>query len=139
MPIDSPAASEHPRSHHGMVRNVGSHLGHEALLTLARKVHAAAGDGDAVRLKLAARRLLDALGDHLRDESVDLARLVPAEARILARGQTRLLALADELVTDASRGCPSQPMVCANRAEDLLARLVLQAKDERMAWHDAAA
>lgn len=115
------------------------HLHHEALLTLARKVYAAAGDGDPKRLEQAAGLFLDALSTHVGDEAVAMTQLSPGDARILRRGHGRLLTIAAELTANGANGCLGVPQRCASRAEELLALLVLQARDEQRVWPDAAA
>jgi len=117
----------------------GLHLHHEALLTLARKIHAAALDDDPQRLEQATLYLFDALASHLRDETVAMTTLSPAQARILERGQQRLLALAAELVDEAASGCTQPPERCRRCTEEFLAFLALQARDERIALDDPAA
>lgn len=107
---------------------------HESLLTLARKVHAAADDGDRDHLEKAARQFVEALASHLDEERMDLQRLSPPDDRILRRGQARVVTAASSLVQDAARGCSETSGACSARAEQLLALLVLQARDERMAW-----
>jgi hypothetical protein len=103
---------------------------HEELLTLARKVQAAAEDGDRDRLEGASLKLYDALLAHVGAERPDLRRLPPPELRVLARGQRRVL---DELAELASRAHMIGACHCATRAADLVARLFLQAADERRA------
>lgn len=115
------------------------HLLHEALLTLARKVHAAALDDDPQRLQQAALHLIDTLVVHVSDEAHAMSRLSPPQARILGRGQQRLLTAATELVDEAVGGCTYPPEWCRNRTEELLALLALQARDERVALHDPTA
>jgi len=117
----------------------GLHLHHEALLTVARKIQAAADDGDVQRLEQAAEFFLDALATHVDDEAGAMTKLSPAEARILRRGQVRPLAFATELIREASHGCSESPRHCVNRTEEVLALLTLQAKDERLALHDPVA
>ncbi len=103
---------------------------HDELLTLARKVQAAAADRDADRLEAASLKLYDALLAHLGAERPDLLRLPPPEIRMLSRGQRRVL---DELAELAARSHMPGPCQCATRAADVLARLSLQASDERRA------
>ncbi len=103
---------------------------HEELLTLARKLRAAAQDGDPDRVENASLKLYDALLAHLSAEQPDLGRLAPPELRVLTRGQQRLL---DELAEVAARAHMHGPCRCAVRAEDVVARLFLQAADERRA------
>ena len=108
-------------------------------MTVAREIQAAANDGDVQRLQRTAELFLDALRTHVCDEAGAMACLSPTEARILRRGQLQLLALATEVVRDAADGCSESPRRCADRAEEVLAFLTLQARDERLALHDPAA
>ena len=117
----------------------GQHLNHEALLTLARKVHAAALDDDPQHLEQAALHLYDALAAHVREEAVTMTALSPAQGRLVGRGQARLVAVAAELASEAAAGCTQPPEQCRNRTEELLALLVLQARDERTSLHHPAA
>jgi hypothetical protein len=114
-------------------------LDHEALLTLARKVDAAASDNDAERLRRAAEHLLGALTTHVRAEASDINHLPTTRARSLRHGQQRLLDLAAEIVGEADDGCSLPAGRCRLRTEELLAYLTLQARDERLQAHDPAA
>jgi len=118
--------------HHGRLR-------HEALLTLARKAQAAAEDGDIHRLEQAVSYLSDELALHILDERSALATLAPSEERILARGQSHLLLDVAALAEATSTGCAGQTKQCVNRVQEVLTRLYLQARDERLAFHDPAA
>jgi hypothetical protein len=104
-------------------------LGHEELLTLARKTVAAAHDGDRERLESAALRLFDALMDHVDAERVELLRLPPGDGRLIARGQERVVNLLADLAFSVTAGGACQ---CEALAEQLLAHLALQADDERV-------
>jgi hypothetical protein len=119
-------------AHHGRLR-------HEALLTLARKVHAAALDGDIEHLERTAAYLREALVDHLKGERRFLLRVPPGTARDLARGQARLLSDVSALLNAAVTGCGDERDRCAARAEEVIARLYLQARDERVISRDPAA
>jgi hypothetical protein len=114
-------------------------LRHEALLTLARKARAAAEDGDIHRLEQAVSRLLDELALHILEERPALMALPPSDERILARGQGHLLFEVAALAEATATGCAGQTKQCVNRAQELLSRLYLQARDERLAFHDPAA
>lgn len=103
---------------------------HDELLTLARKVEAAASDRDRDRLEVASSKLYGALLEHLGTERVDLLRLPPPQMRRLAPGQRRVLNELAELVSQAHAPGPCR---CADRAADLAARLYLQAADEHRA------
>lgn len=102
---------------------------HEDLLTLARKVEAAAQDGDRDRLQTADLRLFEALVDHLGREMAALVQLPPAQARILRQGQQRIV---DTVVDLAARAALSGDCDCESVAQDLMAELELQAHDERL-------
>ena len=112
-------------------------LDHDSLLTLARKAHAAAGDADTTRLAEDLGTFVHALAHHLDHELPTLSRLPPAEARLVRRGQARVSAAARALLHDAAGGCTGPGRRCAARAEELLALLTLQARDERLALHGA--
>lgn len=114
-------------------------LSHEALLTLARKVRAAAADTDPERLSQAARRFSIALDRHLQAEAGPLNRMAPAEARLLKKGQERICGLAAALIEEAGRGCPVPHRDCRSRAEELVALLSLQSEDEHHALDRPAA
>lgn len=101
---------------------------HEDLLTLARKTEAAARDRDPARLEAAALRLFEALVDHVGVERVGLLQLPPGEARLLLRGQQRVIDLLVDLAVAAESAGPCR---CDVLAQQLLARLALQAEDER--------
>ncbi|HZJ26278.1 MAG TPA: hypothetical protein VFF40_04575 [Acidimicrobiia bacterium] len=108
--------------------HISSPLAHEALLTLARKLEAAAADEEPERVETAARRLLEDLIDHLRAEQPGLARLPPEEGAVLARGQQRLVNLTVEVADGAhARG----QCRCDGLAQQLIAELGLQAEAER--------
>jgi hypothetical protein len=108
--------------------NSGSPLGHEELLTLARKVEAAASDGDRGHLESAAEQFLDELMDHLQAERVNLAELPSEDGTILVRRQQQLVDLAVELTAAAQR---LEPRQCESLASQLVAMLSLTANDVR--------
>lgn len=103
-------------------------LMHEQLLTLARKVQAAAHDADSERLEVARLRLVEALTAHLEEERDALARLPEPRREELARGQRQLMDLLQRLAQSA----PGEPHPeCSHVADELLICLGLQAGDER--------
>jgi hypothetical protein len=111
-------------------------LNHEELLTLARKVQAAAHDNDSRRLAYAHVRLARALTTHLEAEHAALARVPEPQREALARGQHRLVHLLSELAK------PIRAEPRRNRshiADDLLHALGLQAADERRYMRTAVA
>lgn len=105
-----------------------SPLGHEALLTLARKLEAAASDQDRDRVEAAARRLLDALTDHVRAERSAVEALSPDASRQVATGQEHLIDDLLELAVDAH---DEDLWRCDGLAQQLIAELAAQAEDER--------
>lgn len=113
-------------------------LDHDGLLTLARRAHAAAGDADTGRLAEELGAFVHALAHHLDREVPTLTRLAPADARLVRRGQARVLAAARALLSDAEGSCAGPGGRCAARAEELLALLTLQALDERVSLHGVA-
>ena len=113
-------------------------LDHDGLLTLARKAHAAAGDADTTRLAEDLGTFVHALAHHLDHELPTLRRLPPAEARLVRRGQARVSAAARALLDDAEGNCAGPGRRCTARAEELVALLTLQARDERLALHGGA-
>lgn len=110
-------------------------LDHQALLTLARKVYAAAGDCDCGHMGAAAKDFAGALGAHLRHETFTETEITAGQERNLRRGQVRLWSAANDLLTEADRGCPHSPSYCRSKAEELLALLTIQADDERRAFN----
>lgn len=102
-------------------------LTHEDLLTLARKVEAAAHDGDRERLETATLHLFEGLVTHVGAERASLLALAPAESRLLERGQQRVVELLVELAADVQMPGPCR---CEAVAQELLARLSLLAADE---------
>jgi hypothetical protein len=108
--------------------SIPSPLGHEALLTLARKLEGAASDGDRDRAEAEARRLSAALRDHLRAEQPSMTRLPPETAHRLAEGQRRLLDDLLELAVDVKE---EELWRCDRLARRLIAELTVQADDER--------
>ncbi len=108
-------------------------LDHEGLLTLARKAFAAAIDADTERVVENLAVLTRSLPQHLDAETPTLTRLAPAEARLLRRGQARVSAAVRALDREAVAGCGGPPGRCAAQAEELVALLTLQARDERLA------
>ena len=108
--------------------NSRSPLGHEELLTLARKVEAAARDGDRSHLETAAGRFLDALMDHVQVERLALAKLPSEDGYLLVQRQQQLVDLAVELTTAVQA---PEPCRCESLAPRLVAMLSAQANDER--------
>lgn len=122
-------------------RDLGSPgvLDHAALLTLARKAHAAAVDANVSRLGDELFTFVQALAVHVDEEAQRMTAVPPAEERLLHRGQHRIEAAARALLEQTDVGCASHPAACAARLEELLALMELQARDERLALQAAAA
>lgn len=106
-------------------------LDHEQLLTLARKTEGAALDHDRNRIEANALHLFQALVDHLLAEHPALLHVAPGEARVLERGQQRVVDLVVELAATAAHAQPQ--CRCERLAGELVAELTLQADDERHA------
>ena len=106
-------------------------LDHEALLTLAHRIEAAARDGEHDRLLSTARRFSQALSDHLDAERPIVACRPPGDRRRLERGQQRVVDLTRELSTTAVAAPSGSDRRCAGLAARLVAELVVQAGDER--------
>ena len=104
---------------------------------LVRKSYAAAGDADTSRLAQDLGTFVHALAHHLEHQLPTLGRLRHAEARLVRRGQARLSAAARALLHDAVGGCSGRGGRCTARAEELLALLSLQVRDERLILHGA--
>ena len=105
-------------------------LGHDELLTLARKVQAAAVDGNRDRLVASTSQLYEALVEHIDAEHLEMLRLPVAESRRLSRGQQRIIDDLVQLLAEAhTAGC----FHCVASAGQLLAELYLQGDDERLA------
>lgn len=102
-------------------------IDHEALLTLARKSQAAARDADPDRVETASLRLLEAFAIHVQAEQPALLRLTPGEARMVIRGQQRVIEAIIDLIIAAGSDSPCN---CARLSEDLIVRLTLQSEDE---------
>lgn len=105
-----------------------SPLGHEALLTLARKLDGAASDGDRDRVEFTVRRLLDALIDHIRAEQARMEGLAPEKCCELKRRQQQLV---DDLLQIAREVMNQDPGRSDRLAGKVLAELTAQAEDER--------
>lgn len=103
---------------------------HEELLTLARKVEAAATDHDRGRVEASSLRLFEALVDHIGVERSEFLRIPPGESRLLARGQQRVI---NRLIDVALAAQSPGPCRCADGAAGLVAELAVQAADERLA------
>jgi hypothetical protein len=100
---------------------------HEVLLTMARKLRAAAQDRDGRRFSRESHRFLDELATHLAGEAHDLSGLPDASRLELAEGQHRLMELAQVLAL----GDPDISLDPS--AEELLALLQWQRERERRA------
>ena len=110
---------------------MGATLDHHQLLTLARKTQGAAQDHDPARIETSSLRLFEALVDHVLAERSALLQVAPGEARLLERGQQRIVELVAELAATAAEA-PADCR-CDRVAADLVAELTLQADDERQA------
>ena len=118
----------HPSQHKGQSsRTPRRPLTHEQLLTLARKVQAAAHDGELVRLEFSRLRLVEELAAHFEAEHEALSRLPEPQGAVLAQGQRRLVDLLGRL----ARPAKGQPLPhWSHAADELLDCLGRQAGDE---------
>jgi hypothetical protein len=73
--------------------------------------------------------LFQALADHVGAERPDLLRLAPADARLLERGQQRVVDGLVELAATAATG--ESDCRCGHIADAVLTELTLQADSER--------
>lgn len=104
-------------------------LDHDELLTLVYKTRAAAQDHDRDRLETRALQLFQALADHVAAERPDLLQVAPGDARLMARGQQRVI---DDLIELAATAAGDADSCCCEQLADrLLADLTLEADDER--------
>lgn len=108
---------------------------HEALLTMARRVRAAAQDRDWERFSAEARRFRAVLEAHIESEAHDLSRLPDPERHRLEVGQDELLGLAAGLVGLPGELPGTSLSVPASR---LVASLAYQREQERRALANAA-
>jgi len=105
---------------------MASSLAHEAILTQARRLEAAASDGDRDRVVSALRRLIDALIDHIEAEHDAIDRVPADTARKVVSGQQRLMNELREVETELS-----DRRRCDVLAQQFTAELGLQAGYER--------
>lgn len=110
-------------------------LDHDGLLALARRALAAAERADRTRLVEDLHGLVHALDHHLDREQASLGHLAPGEARLLRRGQARVVEAARTLLDAAEGGCVGGGHRCTARVEELVLLLALQADDEGSALH----
>ena len=104
-------------------------LSHAQLLNQAYRTLEAAYDQDSVRVGADTLQLFVALSDHMLAEQPAFLHLAPADARVLQRGQQRLVDLLRALAESAAEDTPG--CSCTRIADDLVAELELQAADER--------
>jgi len=102
---------------------------HDQLLAHAHSTLAAAHAHDAARLEAEALRLFEVLNEHVGAERMDLRHVAPGDARLLERGQQRIVDLVVELAALAA-GNPDDCR-CDGFADRLVAQMILQADAER--------
>lgn len=106
-------------------------LSHAALVTRAHKVRAAAADRDIDRLNREVGALLDAFVEHTAAERGELLTMPSFNARLVRRGQERLLDELIELSVELVEG--DGTCRCEQLGRDISLRLALQADAERRA------
>ncbi len=104
-------------------------LSHTQLLNLAYRTLVAAHDHDPVRVGSNSLQLFVALSDHVLAERPAFLHLAPGDARLLERGQERVIDLLRALADSAAEDTDS--CRCNRIADDLVAELELQTADER--------
>lgn len=104
-------------------------LSHAQLLNLAYRTAGAAYDHDPIRVGADTLQLFVALSDHVLAERPAFLHIAPGDARLLERGQRRVVDLLRALADSAAREMDS--CGCSRIADDLVAELELQAADER--------
>ncbi len=111
-------------------------LTHPALETRANKVRAAAEDRDLPRLHRELSGLLEAFVEHAEEERDDLRQLPAFSARLVERGQQRILDELLALTVEADVG--DRECHCEALGSDVAVRLELQADAERRAFAGVA-
>jgi hypothetical protein len=104
-------------------------LNHDQLLTLAHKTQGAARDHDRTRLEVETLHLFQALTDHVQAEHPAFLHIPPGDARLLERGQQRVVDLLVELAASATTD--EGDCRCDRIAGNIVAELTLQTDDER--------
>lgn len=102
---------------------------HAELQKLADQAQGAAYRRDAGRVECSAFALFEALVDHVLDERRTFLHLAPAEARLLERGQQRIVELLVDLATSAA--LHPEACSCGRIATELVAEIDMQIDDER--------
>ena len=104
-------------------------LSHDQLLNLAHRTREAASDHDPALVGANTLQLFVALSDHVLAEHPAFLHLAPAEARIVERGQQRIIDLLRALADSAEKDADS--CGCSRVADDLVVELEVQIADER--------
>lgn len=115
------AAGEHPLADH------------ETLWRAARKLADAVARKDSEETERLALALFGALHTHLSGEALAMVHLPPASARVLHRGQERLLGACAEIVRQAATARGEGRGESAPGIEWLIGLLWLQLRDEEVA------
>jgi hypothetical protein len=99
-------------------------FGHLRLIEMAHELNAVADKGDHGRLSLEASVLLDAFVRHAEDERHLVLRLPPVTARLVEKGQQRVVDRLVSLVLSADLA--EEPCTCAALADEVSTLLELQ-------------
>lgn len=102
------------------------------LLTRALKVRAAAEDHDLARLHREVEKLVVAYVEHTDLERARIAKLPSFTARLVRRGQERILDELIELLLESE--VDGAECRCERLGDDVVARLTLQSDAERRAF-----
>lgn len=105
-------------------------LSHDQLLALARTTAEAAREHDTDRVEANARRLFEALSDHiLAEQRTFLHHLSSGDARLIRHAHHKLEDLVLELAASAAK--KTERCDCQSLADAILTQLSRQAADER--------
>lgn len=104
---------------------------HDALLARAGKVRAAASDHDTDRLQQEVAALLDGFVAHVEQERSQVRHLSSFSARLVLRGQERLLAGLVALLVEAEGEAADHTCRCELLSREVMVQLAVQAEAER--------
>lgn len=109
-------------------------VSHDALLTRANKVRAAASDHDVDRLQREVGALLDGFVVHVEQERAQVRHLPTSSARMLERGQERLLAGLVALLAEVGDEATVDPCRCELLCGEVMVQLTVQTDAERRSF-----
>jgi len=101
---------------------------HTQILEMTRELPAMANKGDHARLSLQASRLLEAFVRHVEDERPIVLRLPPLTARLVEKGQQRVVDRLVTLVLEADLA--EEPCRCSRLADEVTSLIEVQIVSE---------